>query len=65
MSPLSFIVDVEEETGEYIIIVTCEMCDEYFGFVINTHMTQEDFNLYKNRILEKPRHRIVDIDHPL
>ena len=60
-SSLSFIVDIEKDTGEVTIIVDCEFCGEYAGFMMNTHMTQKDFNIYKGVILKKPRLWLVEI----
>jgi len=58
---LSFIVETKEDTGEVIIIVCCEWCDEYEGFVLNTHMTQKDFDMYKDKVLKRPRLWLVEI----
>ncbi len=60
-SDLSFIVDIEEDTGEVTIIVNCEFCGEYAGFMMNTHMTQKDFDVYKDVVLKKPRLWLVEI----
>ncbi len=58
---LSFIIDMDRDTGEVLIYVECEYCGEYEGFTINTHMTQEDFNKFKTKILKKPKKHIVSL----
>lgn len=45
-SPLSFIVEKDEKTDEINIIVTCEWCDEYYGFMIKTGIKDRDFRKF-------------------
>jgi len=45
-SPLSFIVEKEEETGEINIVITCEWCEEYEGFMIKTGIKRRDLGKF-------------------
>jgi len=53
-SPLSLLRRVHRETGELVIVVTCEFCDEYIGFAIKTGLTVEDLKKFI-----KPRKRPI------
>ena len=59
-NPLSFIV--KNRGGEILITIDCEWCDEYHGLVLNTHLTEEDLRMYKDKFLPRPRPWLVEIE---
>ena len=45
-SPLSLLRRVQGVTEELAILVTCEFCDEYHGFVVLTGLQEEDLGKF-------------------
>lgn len=45
-SPLSLIRGRHKETGHILIIVMCETCDEFHGFVVDTGLRVEDLEKF-------------------
>lgn len=54
-SQLSLLKMFHEETGELVILVTCEMCEEYHGFAVFTGLEPDDlaeFTRYRKKAVE-------------
>ena len=54
--PLSFLRAVHQDTGEIVIVVTCEFCEEYHGFAVKTGVTLWDLDRYvktRKRVLSR------------
>jgi hypothetical protein len=50
--PLSLLGRVHAETKELAVLVTCQLGEEYYGFVIITDLQKDDLskvNMYKKR----------------
>lgn len=61
-SPLSLLRRVNGETEELAILVTCEFCDEYHGFVILTGLQEEDLEKFIEYRKRPMRARIEGYD---
>ena len=57
-APLSFLRRLHLETEELAILVTCEFCDEYHGFVILTGLQREDLRKFK-KYRRKPMKALI------
>jgi len=58
-SPLSFLIEKDKKTKEILIIVTCEWCDDFYGFTIRTGIKEKDIN--NLALSEKPVKKEVEI----
>jgi len=53
-SSLSLLRRVHDDTRELVILVTCQWCDEYHGFVILTDLQKEDLNKFSKYRKRQP-----------